>query len=440
MGLSLWFCSPIGLLNADRFATPCRCVVRGEWKNHRVAHEAVADARVMQGGPPPKLGLKGGAPPVAVGPPPSELQEYCRQWMPVDFGRDEPDDDADLAGFTAACLTLCEDDLLVGPLIVDVTHGDYIAIPRSVEVATAGGTSAVVAYVGQCAGHRRQRCVELAWGGIWLGVIPVSVTMAASLMVAGVVGGWLVPTALDGVDGWSRLPWQATEDFWLGNAGGDFLWGCILVTIGATLMNYHTDTARVPLARDSDIAVAPRGLRYVPPPPTRVVPRGVGTATLATHDTYVGNWQKGEMCGGGTMRYKDGRVYVHRRHGTPGVLRYPDGGRYIGEVKTSAALDVARHGEGTMWYADGSVYSGAWSDDRRPLEIETVGQLAVGGSPPRLTRRGGRGGRGGRGWRSTGRAVDAHLCVRPSTRSGGWPVRRIISRGDGGGGGGAHCH
>jgi hypothetical protein len=29
-------------------------------------------------------------------------------------------------------------------------------------VATAGGTSAVVAYVGQCAGHRRQRCAELA--------------------------------------------------------------------------------------------------------------------------------------------------------------------------------------------------------------------------------------------------------------------------------------
>ena len=30
--------------------------------------------------------------------------------MPADFGRDEPGDDADLAGFTAACLTLCEDD------------------------------------------------------------------------------------------------------------------------------------------------------------------------------------------------------------------------------------------------------------------------------------------------------------------------------------------
>ena len=73
---------------------------------------------------------------------------------------------------------------------------------------------------------------------------------------------------------------------------------------------------------------------------------------------------EGEPHGQGTMTYADGSIYFGewkdgKRHGK-GLRTFPDCGEYFGEWK-----DDKRHGKGILRFPDGSAYTGEWKDDKR---------------------------------------------------------------------------
>ena len=85
-------------------------------------------------------------------------------------------------------------------------------------------------------------------------------------------------------------------------------------------------------------------------------------------EVYIGEWHNGKPNGQGTVRFRKGGNYVgefrnnsingHDINGQ-GTWTYPDGQKYVGEFR-----DDKRHGQGTLYAADGMVkQSGVWKNN-----------------------------------------------------------------------------
>ena len=85
--------------------------------------------------------------------------------------------------------------------------------------------------------------------------------------------------------------------------------------------------------------------------------------------SYRGSYVHNQRCGEGTMIYANGKKFAGAwqdgvRCGT-GRMEYLNGDVYEGEWHH----DV-RHGQGTLYLADGDVYQGDWCDDQRHGQVK----------------------------------------------------------------------
>lgn len=94
---------------------------------------------------------------------------------------------------------------------------------------------------------------------------------------------------------------------------------------------------------------------------------GTGTWTFANGDLYIGKFEEGRFEGSGTYTWVDGRQFVGefsysdtdtyasllRSFVATGVMKWPNGARYEGEVRTGIP-----DGIGTLTFPDGSSTSG----------------------------------------------------------------------------------
>ena len=82
-----------------------------------------------------------------------------------------------------------------------------------------------------------------------------------------------------------------------------------------------------------------------------------------TGDLYEGSFDLGRRAGAGTMRFADGRRYTGAwaddRPEGQGVFAYPNGDRYEGSYRRGM-----RHGRGVLTTHAGARYDGEWVSDR----------------------------------------------------------------------------
>ena len=111
---------------------------------------------------------------------------------------------------------------------------------------------------------------------------------------------------------------------------------------------------------------------------------GHGTMEWRNGNVYVGEWQRGEMTGQGTLRFADGAAYEGAlQAGLPqgrGRYAFPNGNTFDGAWENGQ-----KSGTGTFRYADGRAQVGtwladkptdgaAWSEDRRTAWVVRDGQ------------------------------------------------------------------
>ncbi|RLD51991.1 MAG: hypothetical protein DRI94_04470 [Bacteroidetes bacterium] len=102
---------------------------------------------------------------------------------------------------------------------------------------------------------------------------------------------------------------------------------------------------------------------------------GQGTNYFATGAEYTGNWKDDKKDGYGVYKYKSESQYksytgdyVMDKLTGNGIFLYKNGQKYIGEL-----LNNYFHGEGTMYYTDGTTKTGTWEYDKfiKSNEIKT---------------------------------------------------------------------
>ena len=97
---------------------------------------------------------------------------------------------------------------------------------------------------------------------------------------------------------------------------------------------------------------------------------GMGTMKFVCGDSYCGDWKADKRHGNGVYKFSteesnaNGDLDVGKLN-TRNAKLYCRGGRYEGQW-----VDGKREGEGTMTYADGSVYCGKWIDDNISTTVE----------------------------------------------------------------------
>ena len=99
-----------------------------------------------------------------------------------------------------------------------------------------------------------------------------------------------------------------------------------------------------------------------------IVADGISGQDQQLLETYSGLWFKGKRHGDGTVVYADGSIYQGSWHNNKrvdgqGEFTYSNLDKYVGQWK-----DEKRHGVGTMRYHDNSVYQGNWLNGERDGE------------------------------------------------------------------------
>ncbi len=115
---------------------------------------------------------------------------------------------------------------------------------------------------------------------------------------------------------------------------------------------------------------------------------GTGTYRYASNSKYTGQFQNALRHGKGKMNYSDGSIYegpfnYGKKHGAEGSITYVNGDKYVGQWANDYPYGKGKYffktkerfegnfvngefdGQGTMRYADGAYYTGAWKKSKK---------------------------------------------------------------------------